>query len=165
MSKLYTIPAKLMDTVQRWIDKFPADKKASAVIPVLTVIQDHEGYLSEPMMEAVAALLDMPKIAVFEVATFYSMFELKPTGKHRLSVCTNISCMLSGCETIVDHLRETLDIDFGETTEDGLFTLKHVECLGACGTAPVMQVGKDYHEKLTTEKVDALLQKLRGETC
>lgn len=165
MSKLYTIPSELMETINRWIAKFPADRKASAVIPVMTVIQDHEGYVSEPMMEAIAALLDMPKIAVFEVANFYSMFELEPTGKFRLNVCTNVSCMLSGSEGIVNHLRDTLGVDFGETTADGMFTLKHVECLGSCGTAPVMQVGKDYHEKLTNEKVDILLRSLRGETC
>lgn len=165
MSKTYTIPTELMETIQRWIDKFPEDRKASAVIPVMTVIQDHEGHISEPMMEAIAQLLNMPKIAVFEVANFYSMFELEPTGKFRLNVCTNISCMLSGSEGIVEHLRDTLGIDFGETTPDGLFTLKHVECLGSCGTAPVMQVGKDYHEQLTNEKVDALLKNLRGETC
>lgn len=165
MTKLYTLPEELMPAIERWMAKFPLDKKASAVIPVLTVIQDHEGYISEPMMETVAALLDMPKIAVFEVANFYSMFELEPTGKFRLNVCTNVSCMLSGCDKIVDHLREKLEIDFNETTPDGVFTLRHVECLGSCGTAPVMQVGKQYHESLTTEKVDALLKTLRGEAC
>lgn len=147
--------------IDEWTAKFPADKKASAVLAALTIVQTHEGWVSEESMNAVADYLDMPRIAVYEVATFYTLYNLKPVGKYRLDVCTNISCMLCGCGKIVKHLKDRLNIDFGETTPDGLFTLKEVECLAACGGAPAMQIGKTYYEHLTPEKVDDLLQTLR----
>ncbi len=147
--------------IDHWIKKFPSDKKQSAVIAALTVVQkENQGYLTESLMDAVAAYLEMPKIGVYEVASFYTMFELKPVGRHKLEVCTNVSCMLCGSDQIVDHLRKKLGIDFGQTTPDGKFTLKEVECLGACGGAPMMQVGDDYHENLTTESLDRLLATL-----
>ena len=149
------------DEIDTWLKKYPADQKRSAVLTALHLAQaQNNGWLSEEMMDAVAAYLDMPKIAVYEVATFYSMYELAPVGKHKINLCTNISCMLRGSEKIADHLKQKLKIDFGETTEDGKFTLKEVECLGACVGAPMMQIDKDYHEHLTTETVDNILEKL-----
>lgn len=128
--------------IDKWLTKFPKDQRQSAVLYALKVVQEeNSGYLTEPLMDSVAAYLGMPKIAVYEVATFYSMFELKPVGKHKICVCTNISCMLCGGDEIAGHLKKRLGIDFFETTQDGKFTLKPVECLAACGAAPVMQIG------------------------
>lgn len=162
MTELYELSSALKQEIDHWMQKFPVGRQASAVIPALTLVQDQEGYLSEPMMNAVADYLSMPHIAVYEVATFYSMFHLEPSGKYQLEVCTNISCMLSGCKKIVNHIKERLDIDLNGTSKDGLFTLRSVECLGSCGTAPVMKVGKDYLENLTVEKIDLLLRDLEA---
>lgn len=162
MTELYVLNPELEREINHWMAKFPEGRQASAVIPALTLVQDQEGYLSEEMMNAVAKHLSMPYIAVYEVATFYTMFHLEKSGKHQLEVCTNISCMLSGCNKIVKHIKEKLDIDLNETTKDGLFTLRSVECLGSCGTAPVMKLGKDYVENLTVEKIDALLRDLEA---
>lgn len=152
---------KVRREIDHWLKKFPSDQRQSAVIAALTAAQkDNNGYLTESIMDAVAAYLGMPKIAVYEVATFYTMFELKPVGKHKLEVCTNISCMLCGSDQIVKHLKQRLGIGFGQTTDDGKFTLKEVECLGACGGAPMMMVGDDYHENLTPEYLDKLLDRL-----
>lgn len=149
--------------IDNWVAKFPADRKLSAVIPALHIAQDaHDGWLSEEVMEAVAKYLELPKIAVFEVATFYSMFELSPVGQHKLCVCTNISCMLNGSEEIINHCKKRFGIGVGETTVDGKFTLKSVECLGACVNAPVMQLGKQYYEHLTPEKIDEILAGLES---
>jgi NADH-quinone oxidoreductase subunit E len=150
-----------MDHIDHWLKKFPVDQKQSAVIASLMFVQkENDGWLTEGLMDAVAAYLEMPKIAVYEVASFYTMFELKPVGKIKLEVCTNISCMLNGSDKIVNHLRNKLGIDFGQTTEDGKYSLKEVECLGACGGAPMMQVGDDYHENLSVENLDPLLDSL-----
>jgi NADH-quinone oxidoreductase subunit E len=111
-------------------------------------------------MDQVADYLDLPPIAVYEVATFYSMYELKPVGRHKICVCTNVSCLVCGSDGIVDHLKQRLGIGFGETTADGKFSLKEVECLGACGGAPMMQIGKQYYENLTPELVDSILDGL-----
>ena len=108
-------------------------------------------------MQALAAYLDMAEIAVYEVATFYTMYELQPTGRHKISLCTNISCQLCGSEKIADHIQQKLGIGFGETTDDGKFTLREVECLGACVGAPMLLIDKQYHEHLTPAKVDAIL--------
>jgi NADH-quinone oxidoreductase subunit E len=162
MTERYQLSSALKNDIDHWVHKFPEGRQASAVIPALTLVQDQEGYLSEDMMNAVADHLSMPYIAVYEVATFYTMFRLKPSGKHQLEVCTNISCMLRGCNQIVDHLKEKLAIDFNETSKNGLFTLRSVECLGSCGTAPVMKLGKDYLENLTVEKIDTLLSELEA---
>lgn len=143
--------------IDEWIAKYPADEKQSAVMEALMVVQQENGYLTPAAMDAVAEYLDMPAISVYEVATFYSMYELKPVGRHLLNVCTNISCLLRDSSAVVEHLEKKLDIKLGETTEDGRFTLRSVECLGACVNAPMMQVDKDYHEKLTSEKIDAVL--------
>jgi NADH-quinone oxidoreductase subunit E len=139
--------------------KYPADQRQSAVMAALRIVQDASGgSLTRELMDAVADYLDMPAIAVYEVATFYSMYELKPVGRHKICVCTNISCLLRGSEEVVGHLRQKLGIGLGETTEDGRVTLKEVECLGACANAPVAQVGRDYVEDLTPEKIDRLLE-------
>ena len=127
----------------------------------LRIVQDaNNGHLTEQLMDAVADYLDMPKVSVYEVATFYSMYELSPVGKHKICVCTNISCMLCGSDEVVAHLHKRLGIGLGETTAVGRFTLKEVECLGACVDAPMFQIGRDCHEKLTPEKIDAILDQL-----
>ncbi len=147
--------------IDRWIAKYPADRKQSAVMAALRIAQDQNGgWLTTELMDAVAEYLEMEPIAVYEVATFYSMYELKPVGKHKICVCTNISCMLCGSEQVVEHLEQRLGIKMGETTDDGRFTLKEVECLGACVNAPMFQLGRDYHENLTPEKIDAILDGL-----
>lgn len=152
---------KVREQIDHWIKKYPANQKQSAVISALTIVQkENGGYLTQELMDAVAAYLGMPKIAVYEVATFYSMFELKPVGKYKICVCTNISCMLCGSEEIVAHLKEKLGINFGETTPDGKFSLKSVECLAACGSAPAMQIDRDYYENLTCQSVDDILASL-----
>lgn len=165
MNDVYVLSDALKTAIDVWVAKFPAQQSRSAVIPALTLVQDNEGYLSTSMMDAVATYLNMPAIAVYEVATFYTMFDLKPRGKHKICVCTNISCMLRGSEKIVDHLKKTLKIDFNETTEDKAFSLHHVECLGACGGAPAMQLDKTYYENLTPESIDKILAKTREGSC
>lgn len=153
-------PASLAE-IDQWIAKYPADQRQSAVMAALRIAQDQNGgWLTNDLMDAVAEYLHMPAIAVYEVATFYSMYELKPVGKKKLCVCTNISCQLRGSEEVVTHLENRLGVKLGGTTEDGRYTLKEVECLGACVNAPVLQIDRDYHEKLTPESIDALLDSL-----
>lgn len=149
--------------IDLWLLKFPKDKRQSAVLYALKVVQEEnpKRYLTTEAMDTVAAYLGMPKIAVYEVASFYTLFNLNPVGKHTISVCTNISCMLNNCQAIMKHLKDRLEININETTADGRFTLKEVECLCACGGAPVMQIGDDYHESLTPEKVDRILEELK----
>ncbi len=148
--------------IDRWIAKYPPDRKSAAVMAALAFVQEENGgWLTPQLIEAVADYLEMPPIAVEEVATFYSMYELKPVGRHKLCVCTNISCMLCGSDAIMAHLEKRLGIKPGETTADGRFTLRGVECLGACGGAPVMMVGKKYYENLTPDKIDQILQTLK----
>ncbi len=139
------------------VAKYPPEHKQSAVMAALHVAQDEHGWLSVPLMDYVADLLAMRPIQVYEVASFYSMYDLKPVGRHKISVCTNISCLLRGSDDIVAHLKGRLGIGFGETTADGRFTLKEVECLAACGGAPMFQVGKTYYENLTPERIDEIL--------
>jgi NADH-quinone oxidoreductase subunit E len=147
--------------IDAWIAKYPPEQKQSAVMGALSIVQEaNGGYLTTELMDAVAEYLEMAPIAVYEVATFYSMYELKPVGKHKICVCTNVSCMLCGSDDIVAHLKQKLNIGFGETTVDNKFTLKEVECLGACGGAPMMQIGKTYYENLSSEKIDEILAKL-----
>ncbi|WP_455198075.1 NADH-quinone oxidoreductase subunit NuoE [Kaarinaea lacus] len=147
--------------IDTWVAKYPEDQKQSACMAALRIVQDaNGGYLTEPLMDAVADYLEMPRISVYEVATFYSMYELKPVGKHKICICTNISCMLCGSDDVVAHLKERLGIGLGETTEDGRITLKEVECLGACVGAPMFQIGEHYYENLTPEKIDSILDQL-----
>ncbi|KTC76869.1 NADH-quinone oxidoreductase subunit NuoE [Legionella brunensis] len=147
-----------MDEIDHWIAKYPPAEKQSAVMRALMVVQEEHGYLTPEMMDAVADYLDMPAIAVYEVSTFYTMYEHKPTGRHLINVCTNISCKLCGSSQVVSHLEKKLGIKLGETSPDGKYTLRSVECLGACVNAPMMQVDKDYHENLTPEKIDQVLE-------
>jgi len=160
-TKLDLISAESKADIDNWIAKYPAEQKQSAVMAALRIVQDqNDGYLTDELIEAVAMYLDMTPIAVYEVATFYSMYERKPVGKVKICVCTNISCMLCGSDGVVEHLENKLGIKLGETTGDGMFTLKEVECLGACVNAPVMQIGNDYHENLTNEKIDTLIESM-----
>jgi len=160
-SKLDLISAESRVDIDNWVAKYPAEQKQSAVMAALRIVQDQNGgYLTNELIEAVAEYLAMPTIAVYEVATFYSMFELKPVGKHKICICTNISCMLCGSDTIVNHLQKKLGIKLGETTADGKVTLKEVECLGACVNAPMLQIGQHYYENLTPEKLDHIIDSL-----
>lgn len=147
--------------IDRWIAKYPPEQKQSAVMAALRIAQEQNGgWLTNELIDAVAVYLDMETIAAYEVASFYSMYELKPVGRHKICVCTNISCMLCGSDKVVSQLEDRLGIKLGETTEDGRFTLKEVECLGACVNAPMLQIGRDYHENLTPEKIDSILDGL-----
>ena len=154
---------KSLKEVQRIINFYPEGKQKSAVIPVLHLAQlEFGGWLSTETMDYVASVLNLKPIEVYEVATFYSMFNLKPVGKFMFEVCQTGPCMLNGSDDIVNYIYEKLGIKPGETTDDGLFTLKTVECLGACGYAPMMQLGNHYREHLTKEKVDALVEECRN---
>lgn len=144
--------------VKKTILRYPAGRQKSALIPVLHLAQaEFDGWLSAPVMDYVASLLDIKPIEVYEVASFYSMFNLKPVGRCLIEVCHTSSCWLLGADDIVRHLEQKLGIKKGQTTPDGKFTLKTVECLGSCGTAPMMMIGADYFENLTIDKVDAVV--------
>lgn len=145
--------------IDEWLVKYPVERKQSAVLAALREVQhENHGYLTVPLMDAVAAYLELPKIAVYEVASFYSMFETKPVGHHSISVCTNISCMLRGGEEILAYVEKKLGIRAGESTPDGKFYLKpEEECLAACCGAPMMMIDHVYHENLTPAKVDEIL--------
>jgi NADH-quinone oxidoreductase subunit E len=152
--------------VQRIIERYPEGKQKSALIPLLHLAQEEfGGWLSAESMDYVASLLGLTPIEVYEVATFYSMFNLKPVGKHLFEVCQTGPCMLRGSDDIIAYIGQNLGIKPGQTTEDGLFTLKTVECLGACGYAPMMQNGKFYKEHLTREKVDQIIAAYRAEAA
>ncbi|MCC6600840.1 MAG: NAD(P)H-dependent oxidoreductase subunit E, partial [Crocinitomicaceae bacterium] len=144
-----------MQVAQRIIRRYPEGKQKSALLPILHLAQaEFDGWLSVPVMDYVASLLQLQPIEVYEVATFYTMYNLKPVGKCVLEVCQTSSCWLMGAEDVVRHIEKTLKIKVGETTSDGMFTLKTVECLGSCVTAPMLQCGADFYENLTLEKVD-----------
>jgi NADH-quinone oxidoreductase subunit E len=146
---------------QEIIARYPEGKQKSALIPMLHLAQEEfGGWLDVPVMDYVASLLSIKPIEVYEVATFYTMFNMKPVGKYVLEVCQTGPCMLRGSDKIIDHIKSKLGIKEGETSADGLFTLKPAECLGACGYAPMMQLGKHFKEHLTIEKVDAILDEL-----
>jgi NADH-quinone oxidoreductase subunit E len=153
--------ADLKQQIDVWIAKFPAEQKQSAVISALKIAQQaNGGWLTEEIMDEVAEYLDMPKIAVYEVATFYSMFYLEPCGRNKIHVCNNISCMLRGSEDVIKHLENKLNIKCGETSADGKITLKKYECLGSCVDAPVAQVNEKYEINLTPEKLDKIIEEL-----
>ena len=148
--------------IDREIAKYPPDQKQSAVMSALIIAQDEKGWLSTETMDYVARYLGMPPVQVYEVATFYSMYNLKPTGRHKLTLCTNLPCGLQGALAAGDHLREKLGIDFNETTHDGRFTLKEGECMGACAMAPVLLVNnKKMLDYMTNEKLDQLIESLK----
>ncbi len=162
MSETIAFQPETLKQVQKIIARYPEGKQKSALIPVLHIAQkEFGGWLAVPVMDYVAEILSIKPIEVYEVATFYTMFNMKPVGKYVLEVCQTGPCMVNGSDGIIQHIRETLNIKNGETTADGVFTLKTVECLGACGYAPMMQLGKFYHEHLTNEKVDEILQLCR----
>ena len=147
--------------IDHWVAKYPPERKQSAVIAALDIAQDQNGgWLTQDLMDAVAEYLELAPIAVYEVATFYSMYDRERVGEHKINVCTNISCQLCGSAGVMDHLQKTLGIKVGQTTDDGLITLREVECLAACGAAPMMQVDKTYHENLTPETIDGILKDL-----
>jgi NADH-quinone oxidoreductase subunit E len=148
--------------VNEIIARYPNGKQKSALIPLLHIAQEeNNGWLDIPTMDYLATLLQILPIEVYEVATFYSMFNLKPVGKHVFEVCRTGPCMLNGSDDIIQYIKDKLGINEGETTSDGLFTLKPAECLGACGYAPMMQLGKHYREHLTKEKVDQIIDECR----
>jgi NADH-quinone oxidoreductase subunit E len=151
------------EEIDRWLVKFPPDRKRSAVISALHAVQhENNGHLTTPLMDAVAEYLGLPPIQVYEIATFYSMFETKPVGRHHVSVCTNISCMLRGADEIVARVEKKLGIKTGESTPDGRIYLKREEeCLAACNNAPMMMVDHVYHENLTPDAIDKILDKLK----
>ncbi|KTD58356.1 NADH dehydrogenase I chain E [Legionella sainthelensi] len=152
------VAAERIKEIDHWVAKYPMDQKQSAVMSALRIVQEEHSHLTTELMDAIADYLDMPAIAVYEVASFYTMYEHKQLGRHLINVCTNISCMLCDSAAVVKHLEKKLDIKLGETTDDGRFTLRAVECLGACVNAPMMQVDKDYHENLTPESIDKVLE-------
>ncbi len=153
-----------MKTVQTIISHYPPERRKSAMLPVLHVAQaEFGGWLSPEVMDYVAEILRVKPIEVFEVASFYTMYNLKPVGKCVLEVCQTSSCWLNGAEDIVKYIEKKLNIKVGETTKDGMFTLKVAECLGSCGTAPMLQCGASYHENLTYDKVDKLLETYKAE--
>ncbi len=153
---------KSLAEIARERTKYPSDQARSALLAALRIAQEEHGYLSEALMDYVADLLGLPAIQVYEVATFYTMYDLKPVGRHKLCVCGSVSCFLNGSDAVLAHLSDRLGVGIGETTADGVFTLQEVECLGACKDAPMMQVDDRYYENLTPESLDALLAQLRG---
>ena len=151
-----------LDKVQEIMGRYPEGKQKSALIPVLHLAQDEfGGWLDVPVMDYVAELLSITPIEVYEVASFYTMFNLKPVGKYMFEVCRTGPCMINGSDEIIEYIKEKLGILEGQTTPDGMFTLKPAECLGACGYAPMMQLGKTYREHLTKEKVDQIIEECR----
>lgn len=152
-----------MEQVRWWMAKYPPERKQSAVIPVMWLVQKQEGWISEPAIQAIAELLDMPKIRVLEVATFYTMFHLAPVGKHHLQVCGTTPCMLRGAEELKDVCKRRIG-DKHTVSADGQFSWEEVECVGACVNAPVVAIDDYYYEDLSAEALEALLEKLaRGE--
>ena len=148
--------------IDAWLQKYPPDKKRSAVLAALREAQhQNHGYLTTDLMDAVADYLELPKIQVYEVASFYSMFETRPVARHCVAICTNISCMLMGSDSVVEYIENKLGIRVGESTDDGRIFLKpEEECLAACAAGPMMQVNHVYHENLTPEKIDEILDGL-----
>jgi NADH-quinone oxidoreductase subunit E len=162
MSDAVVLSDHVKDEIEHWKARFPENRQRSAVIAALHAVQhENDGYLTAEQMNAVAAYLELPTIQVYEVATFYSMFQTKPVGRHNVAICTNVSCMLRGADDIVGHVQKKLGIKLGESTEDGRIYLKREEeCLAACCGAPMMMVNHKYHENLTNKRVDQILDEL-----
>ncbi|MBX7202020.1 MAG: NADH-quinone oxidoreductase subunit NuoE [Bacteroidia bacterium] len=153
-----------LESIQKIIQRYPAGKQKSAMLPVLHIAQaESDGWLSPEVLDYVAEILGLLPVEVYEVASFYSMYNLKPVGKCVLEVCQTSSCWTRGAEDVVEYIGKKLNIKAGETTSDGMFTLKTVECLGSCGTAPMLQCGAEYHENLTEERIDNLIERYRKE--
>lgn len=148
--------------IEEWIKKFPEQHKQSSVIAALTIAQSYNnGWLNRELLDSVAVYLNLPKISVYEVASFYSMFELQPVGKYKISVCTNISCMLCGSCEISRHLQKRLKINFGDITHDGKFSLKEIECISACDKAPVVEINGKQFSNMTVASIDQILVGLK----
>jgi NADH-quinone oxidoreductase subunit E len=162
MSEAVVLSDHVKEEIEQWKSRFPEDRQRSAVIGALHAVQhENEGYLTAEQMNAVADYLDLPTIQVYEVATFYSMFQTRPVGRHNVAICTNVSCMLRGADDIVAHVEKKLGARLGESTADGRIYLKREEeCLAACCGAPMMMVNHQYHENLTTDQVDRILDGL-----
>lgn len=153
-----------LEKAKAHIAKYPAGRQRSATMPLLDLAQRQEGWVSKAAMDAIAEMLDLPPMRVYEVATFYTMYKLAPVGKHHIEVCTNVACMLRGSDAIVDACSEHLGIGVGETTKDGAFSLAEAECLGACVNAPMIQIGDHYYEDLDKDSMKAIIDALkRGE--
>ena len=152
--------ADVVAEMESHLVKYPPERKRSALIPLLFVVQRERGWIDNPGVNFLARFLDLEVTDVWETATFYSMLNLRPVGRHHIQICKTLSCRIMGEPEITEHICSKLGIHPGETTEDGKFTVSMVECLGSCGTAPMMQIGFDYHEDLTTEKVDHILNSL-----
>ena len=156
------LSAEALKKIDREVAKYPAEQKQSAVMSALAIAQDEKGHLSTEVMDFVAGYLGMAPVAVYEVATFYAMYDLQPVGRHKLCICTNLPCALSGAQEAAEHLKKKLGVDWNETTADGRFTLKQGECFGACGDAPVMLVNnKKMVSSMTPEKIDQWLAELK----
>ena len=162
MSEAVVLSDHVKDEIEHWKSRFPEGQQRSAVLAALHAVQhENDGYLTAELMNAVAEYLDLPTIQVYEVGTFYSMFQTRPVGRHNVAICTNVSCMLRGADDIVEHVEKKLGIKLGESTADGRIYLKcEEECLAACCGAPMMMVDHKYHENLTTEQVDMILGEL-----
>lgn len=152
---------KMTLEIDEWIKKFPEGRQQSAIIAALTIAQQYNnGWLNKELLHAVAEYLQIPVVNVYEVATFYPKFELKPSGKHKIGICTNVSCMLSGCNKIAQHVKQKLNINFEETTSDGKFSLKELNCIAACDKAPVVQINEQQFSNVTLEAIDQILTRL-----
>jgi NADH-quinone oxidoreductase subunit E len=162
MSTAVTLSNHVIEEIEHWKSRFPEGRQRSAVISALHAVQhENDGYLTAEHMNAVAEHLELPTMQVYEVATFYSMFQTRPVGRHNVAICTNVSCMLRGADDIVDHVEKKLGIKVGDSTEDGRIYLKREEeCLAACCGAPMMMVNHKYHENLTNDQVDEILDGL-----
>ena len=156
------LTAHTIEEIDEWVSRYPAEQKRSALLGALRAVQhQNNGFLTIELMDAVADYLEQDKIAVYEVASFYSMYELKPVARHNVAICTNISCMLMGSDSVVSYIEKKLGIKVGESTEDGrIYLKKEEECLAACAAGPMMQVDHVYHEKLTPETIDEILDAL-----
>jgi NADH-quinone oxidoreductase subunit E len=152
---------ELRAAIDAHVAKYPEGWQQSAVMPALTLVQEwNGGWLTTEIMDDLALYLDMPAVSVYEVATFYGMYDLKPVGRHKVCVCNSVSCLLRGSEELIEHVKEKYGLHPGETSADGCFTFKEVECLGACRHAPAVLIGKTYHENLTPEALDKLIEGL-----
>ena len=161
VDKSTLLTPELRAAIDRHVAKYPPEWKQSAVMPALTLVQDHNGgWLTQELMDAVAAYLDMPEIAVYEVATFYAMYDLEPVGRHKICVCNSVSCMLGGAEDLMHHIEQKYDVQPGGTSADGKFTFKEFECLGACRHAPAVMIDKAYHECVTPQDIDRIIASL-----
>ena len=161
MSLVELISLEAREDIDRVLTKFPEDQKKSAILEGLHILQDQNGgFLTNDLQAALAEYLGVSKVDVYEVATFYCMYDLKPVGKHKLNVCTNVSCMLNGAYELLSHIEKKLGIKLGQTTKDGRITLKEVECQGACCGSPMLEVDKIFYENLTVEKVNQIIDSL-----